>query len=183
MTAIAPSTDGSATSTQPVLDSRQLRRIAEAVSGYRGSFRFWLVLTQDAGGTLAWEVMRDDPGDVPHAVVIPCQTLKDAVRPPLAAATLQAAGAEPIDLLNLNLEDDGGNVVHTADAVFWGDSSVEKFVVPYYASVYGDQAGEAVTELLNSYNGMKAESAGMEEGEGEPSQTTVYGLVHIPRSE
>lgn len=172
-----------ATTTQPVLSSRQLRRIAEGVSGYRGSPRFWLILTEGEDGNLAVEVSPDDPGLRRDAVVIPCHTPKDAERPPVVSASIQAAGAEPVNLLHLHLEDDEGHFVHTADAVFWGESSVEKFVVPYYASVYGDEAGEAVTELLNTYNGITAESARLEAAEGEPNRTEVYGLVHIPRSE
>ena len=181
-----PPTDEPVAGTQPVLSSRQLRKIAEAVAGYRESPTFWLVLTQDADGSLAYEVRPQDPGPLSNAVVIPCHTPKVAERPPVTAAFIQAAGAEPVDLLHLrleDLEDDEGNAAHTADAVFWGESSVEKFVVPYYASVYGDEAGEAVTELLNAYNGVQAESARLEEADGVPNLTEVYGLVHIPRSE
>ena len=74
--------------------------------------------------------------------------------------------------------------VHTADAVFWGESSIEKFVVPYYASVYGSDAGDAVTELLDTYNGVAAGGSGGDGGETlEPTTVEVYGLVHMPRSE
>ncbi len=171
------------TTTQPVLSSRQLRKIAEAVAGYRESPQFWLVLTEDADGGLTYAVKGEDPGFCPDAVVIPCHTPKVAERPPVVAAVIRAAGAEPVDLLHLRLEDDEGNAAHTADAVFWGSSSVEKFVVPYYASVYGNEAGEAVTELLDAYNGVAAESARAEGTDGGPNLTEVYGLVHIPRSE
>ena len=180
-----PAADEPTATTQPVLNSGQLRKIAEAVAGYRGNPQFWLVLRQGEGGSLAVEVVPEDPGYRPDAVVIPCQTPKAAERPPVVAASIQALGAKPVDLLHLHLdgmEDSAGNPAHTADAVFWGDSSVEKFVVPYYASVYGDQAGEAVTQLLNTYNGVKTESAPAE-ADGEVNQTQVYGLVHIPRSE
>ncbi|HEU0299012.1 MAG TPA: hypothetical protein VFR37_06140 [Longimicrobium sp.] len=188
MTTSAPdvrtAADEPVATTQPVLTSQQLRRIAEGVSGYRGSPRFWLVLTQGEDGSLAYRAEPEDPGSLPNAVVIPCQTPLAAERPPVVSATIQAAGAEPVDLLHLHLEDDEGHVIHTADAVFWGESSVEKFVVPYYASVYGNDAGEAVTDLLNTYNGTgAAEGAELEGTEGEPNPTEVYGLVHIPRSE
>jgi hypothetical protein len=180
---VRPAAKGSTAATPPALSSRQLRKIAEGVSGYRGSPRFWLILTQGEDGALAVEVSPEDPGPRLDAVVIPCHTPRDADRPPVVAASIQAAGAEPVDLLHLHLEDDEGHLMHTADAVFWGESSVAKFVVPYYASVYGDEAGEAVTELLNTYNGVKAESARAEGTEAEPNLTQVYGLVHIPRSE
>ena len=168
-------------STQPVLDSKQLRKIAEAVSGYRGTPQYWLVLTQNADGTLSHEVHDRDPGPLSNAVVLPCQTPKEADRPQVVSATIRAAGGPEVNLLDLELEDDEGDTVYRADAVFWGESSVEKFVVPYYASVYGADAGEAVTELLDAYNGVAA--AGAETRDGEPNSVEAYGLVHIPRSE
>ncbi|HEV7589285.1 MAG TPA: hypothetical protein VGO40_14310 [Longimicrobium sp.] len=170
--------------TQPVLDSRELRKIAEAVSGYRSDHPYWLVLTQGEDGGLRYTVSPKDPGPRPDAVVIPCRTPKVADRPRVVAATIRAEGAPELNLLNLKLEDDEGDVVRTADAVFWGESAVEKFVVPYYASVYGSEAGDAVTALLNSYNGVAADAAGAGGAETlEPDTTAAYGLVHIPRSE
>lgn len=180
---VRPAADEPAAATPPVLTSIQLRKIAEGVSGYRGSTRFWLVLTQGDDGSLMYEISPEDPGPLPDAVVIPCQTTREAERPPVVHASIRARGAEPVDLLHLRLENDEGDVMHTADAVFWGNSSVEKFVVPYYASVYGNEAGEAVTELLNTYNGIRTDSPALEEADGEPNRTEVYGLVHIPRSE
>jgi len=169
---------------QPVLNSRQLRKIAEAVSGYRSDHPFWLVLTQGEDGGLEYTVLPQDPGPRPEAVVIPCRTPKEADRPRVVDATIRAEGAPDVNLLNLKLEDDEGDVVRTADAVFWGESSVEKFVVPYYASVYGSEAGDAVTELLDTYNGVAAEDTGAGGAESmEPSTTAAYALVHIPRSE
>jgi len=174
---------GLSAATPPVLDSMQLRKIAEAVSGYRGTPRYWLVLTTGADGSLAYEIAPEDPGYRRDAVVIPCQTPKEARRPPVVSASICAAGAPEVDLLNLQLEDDEGDVVYRADAVFWGESSVEKFVVPYYASVYGAEAGEKVTELLDAYNGVTSAVGQARAGEGEPNVTEAYGLVHIPRSE
>jgi hypothetical protein len=167
---------------QPVLNSRQLRKIAEAVSGYRSDHPFWLILTQGEDGELEYRVSPQDPGPRPEAVVIPCRTPKEADRPRVVAATIRAEGAPELNLLNLQLEDDEGDTVRTADAVFWGESSVEKFVVPYYASVYGSDAGEAVTELLNTYNGVA--DAGADGAQTRETNTTAsYALVHIPRSE
>jgi hypothetical protein len=168
--------------TQPVLDSKQLRKIAEAVSGYRGTPQYWLVLTLNADGTLAHEVYDKDPGPRPDAVVLPCQTPREADRPPVVSATIRATGGPEVDLLDLHLEDEEGDRVYRADAVFWGEASVEKFVVPYYASVYGAEAGEAVTELLDAYNGVAAHGAEAQ-ADGEPNTVEAYGLVHIPRSE
>jgi hypothetical protein len=170
------------TAAQPVLDSMQLRKIAEAVSGYRGTPRYWLVLTRGADGSLAYEIAPEDPGYRPDAVVIPCQTPKEADRPRVVSATIRGEGGPEVDLLDLQLEDDEGDVVYRADAVFWGESSVEKFVVPYYASVYGAEAGAAVTELLDTYNGVTADGQAQVR-EGETNVTEAYGLVHIPRSE
>lgn len=178
----APAAERPASRGQPVLDSQELRRIAEAVSGYRGEPQYWLVLRQGADGSLEHRIRREDPGYLPDAVVIPCRTPKAAARPPVEHAMVQAEGGPPINLLHLHMEDDDGDFAHAADAVFWGESAVEKFVVPYYASVYGNDAGEAVTQLLNSYNGIAVGNP-KAEGVEVPRATTVYGLVHIPRSE
>ncbi|HKP74067.1 MAG TPA: hypothetical protein VJT67_00930 [Longimicrobiaceae bacterium] len=167
----------------PVLNAGELRRLAEAVSGYRGTDPYWLVLTQDAGGELQYEISIIPPGPRPDAVVLPCQTPRQAERPPVVSATIRAAGGPEVNLLDLEMEDDEGNAVHRADAVFWGESSIEKFVVPYYASVYGHEAGEAVSELLETYNGTATEGAQAQLGEEGTTVVDVYGLVHIPRSE
>ena len=88
--------------TQPVLNSQQLRRIAEAVSGYRGQPRYWLVLTQREDGELEHHVLPQDPGYLPNAVVLPCRTPKEADRPHVVSATIRAEGGPELNLLNLN---------------------------------------------------------------------------------
>jgi hypothetical protein len=155
------------------LDSIQLRLIAESASGSRG-FPVTFVALPD--GTVEERKMR--PKDVPPgSVVIPAHT-KDMVpdKPPLTVATIQAQGTtEPIDLLELP------NGLGRADAVFWSESAVEKFLIPYYASVYGNQATQAVGDLLEAFHGDRGDGA--KRGEATPPEVQTYAIAHIPKSE
>ncbi len=167
--------------TQPVLDSRQLRKIAEAVSGFRSEKQYWIVLTQGEDGELDYAVEATEPAPRADAVILPCRTPKEADRPHVVSATIRAQEGPEVNLLDLTVDGDPDDGLHTADAVFWGESSIEKFAVPYYASVYGSEAGEAVTALLDSYNGAAASRAGA--AGAEPNAVEAYALVHMPRSE
>jgi hypothetical protein len=57
--------------------------------------------------------------------------------------------------------------VGVADAVFWSDSAVQKFLVPYLASVAGHGAADVLTSLRQVWNNYNDELV------------TVYALVHI----
>lgn len=155
--------------------SVQLRLIAEAASGQRGE-EITFVLMED--GSIR---ERRGPGG-PHGVLeVPAYTENDTPnQPPLVEATLKAQGTEAVNLLDLP---DG---LGAADAVFWSKSAVEKFMVPYYASVYGDQAGKAVEDLLWPFRGdrkvTKASSdSGAVRATGDDVQ--VYAMAHLPKSE
>jgi hypothetical protein len=166
------------------LDSIQLRLIAEAASGYRGRPVHFVA---QPGGDIR-EVPHDFHATVPdaggkiapppiEAVVIPAYT-EDKVpqKPPLKEASIHAEGVlEPVDLLNLP----GG--LGAADAVFWSESAVEKFLLPYYASVYGNQAARAVGDILFAFHGDR----GMHEHGGPRSadDELTYAMAHIPKSE
>jgi hypothetical protein len=168
----------------PHLDSIQLRLIAEAASGTRGTAVHFVTgpdgnireVSHDRRGDGA----RTDGGIAPpplEAVVIPAYTEdKVPLKPPLNVATIHAEGVdEPVDLLDLP----GG--LGAADAVFWSESAVEKFLLPYYASVYGNQAAKAVSDILLAFHG--------DRGLGGPSARAgaddelTYAMAHIPKSE
>lgn len=169
---------------KPVLNSVLLRQIAEYASGERGD-RFWIVVTQNPEGGYQFRQVNTDPGHPDDGVVIPCGTLDDT-RPPLEHAVLKAKHACEVDLLNM--VDEKGHPLGPADSVFWSSSAAEKFLVPYYASVYGGCAGEAVAILLNIFEGAPYPTAESVQALGEDLQPEVtkvqaYGLVHLPRSE
>jgi hypothetical protein len=160
------------------LDSIQLRLIAESASGLRG-VPIHFVAFPDGTIREVW----GHPGDLGmeppplEVVVVPAFT-EDKVpeKPPLTLASIQAKGVEqPVDLLDLP----GG--LGPADAVFWSESAVEKFLLPYYASVYGNQAAVAVAAILEAFHG----DSGVGGGTGAALDDTelTYALAHIPKSE
>ena len=61
--------------------------------------------------------------------------------------------------------------VGVADAVFWSDSAVQKFLVPYLASVAGHGAADVLTSLRQVWNHY------------DDKMVTVYALVHITAQE
>jgi hypothetical protein len=181
------SSDPMPTDPHPHLDSLQLRLIAEAASGLRGEPVHFVAQSDgtiremyhgegggEAGGA-------QESGHVPPPldfVVVPAFTENVAPNmPPLTVATLQAQGVpDPIDLLDLP----GG--LGPADAVFWSESAVEKFVIPYYASVYGNQAARAVGDILEAFHGDRGDGGGRGSKLTDPDVQT-YAMAHIPKSE
>lgn len=154
-----------------MLPAHVLRQIAESASGVREPR--WFVVTYDStSGKYLIDPRDHDPGSVAGAVVIPTRSELRAKRPRIDLAVLAAEGVDPVNLLKL--QDREGKLV-SADSVFWTESAVEKFMLPYYASVYGSDAGEKITELLKKFNG---EAPLPVDGD-----SPVYALVHIPKSE
>jgi hypothetical protein len=174
----------------PHLNSIQLRLIAEAASGLRGEPVHFVGMPD---GTIR-EVRHGQPGGDAHpgeeakgvvpppaeVVVVPAYTENMVPdKPPLTVATIQAMGvAEPIDLLDLP----GG--LGAADAVFWSESAVEKFLLPYYASVYGNQAARAVADILEAFHGDSGVGGDPRPRSGRlATDELTYAMAHIPKSE
>ncbi|HEX6038480.1 hypothetical protein [Longimicrobium sp.] len=65
-----------------------------------------------------------------------------ARRPRLTSLTLAYEGVHPLTLDS-----------RTASAAFWSESAVEKFVFPYCASLFAEQAGEFVDRLCRAWYG------------------------------
>jgi hypothetical protein len=61
----------------------------------------------------------------------------------------------------------GDGLTASADAAFWSDAAVQKFVVPYVASCAAWEAGSAVTALQNAWNNYPAD------------QLTISALLHV----
>lgn len=162
---------------RPLLGYKTLRQITEWASGVRGGAPTWFVLK---------------PGPVPDDPLIetwltdPHESLsRDELEGVVVIPTHVGHGSgnrQTIQYARIGPWRDGEESVDVidptglqGDSVFWSLSAVEKFLVPYYASVSGSLAAqrvEAVLKLLGSPREMAA---------GDPP--VVYALVHLPQSE
>jgi hypothetical protein len=178
------------------------RDVAEFVSGMRGHF---VAFTTD-GTTLVPEVCAgESPPPLPKATRF--TALARPVRPdrpvpsgvtllveetpgsqPQPAPLIPAAGDPPVEF--------------RPDSVFWTDGSVEKLLLPYYASVKGGaswlyqfclmakwdglidpgcfQPQDVGTALLARVDHITHPAGRVDE---EPAPSTVYATIHLPRSE
>lgn len=87
--------------------------------------------------------------------------------------TAENGGRRPANTINLQvtagatLEDGSPPLpLESADAVFWSDAAVQKFLFPYIASCGGHQAAEHLTMVQAAWNFYPA------------GEVTVYALVH-----
>jgi hypothetical protein len=133
------------------IDFQILRHIAESASGLRYQ-DVWFVITRDPrGGPVVTPQFTKPTVEDPDATVIFCAAVD---YPPSPTVTLAQIGIDPevIDLLNVTVPEDPAQMdaggTFAADAVFWSLSAVEKFLTPYYASVYGDEGGRMVEAVL-----------------------------------
>jgi hypothetical protein len=171
------------------LNYQQLRKMVECAASYRDVPAYivvadgvWTVHTErptvPEGGAL---IICESPGK-PKGADAPEDTVK------FARIGLDPHGHDPdktADLLNLPLkEKGGGEVMGPADAVFWSAAAVEKFLVPYYASVYGDQAPKHLTGLINLLGAVRVDdtSVPLTEARG-ANDPVVFAIAHMPKSE
>lgn len=129
----------------------QLRLLAECTAGLEEEVNF--VVTRE--GIL--EITKEDGflaiPDTAHDVVVPAR----------------ASGKYPHNEVWLQVRCPDKQLVLKpgfADAVFWSDSSVHKFVVPYVASCAGDDAPRVLSLLQDAWNLYPTD------------RVTVYALVH-----
>jgi hypothetical protein len=149
---------------------QDLRKMAEAAASLRGE-EFWMVI-----GPEGWEARTTEPEPGPDHVAIRCRNEPTAVRPEVTRAELGTAAVENADLLRLKV--DGRE--ERADAVFWSAAAVEKFLVPYYASVYGNQAAPEIAKLVQVLDSPPVGGGG---GDAAGTSPDAFALAHIPRSE
>jgi len=159
---------------QPVIDYDTFRRVAETASAYRYQDT-WLVVEEDAGH-LVIKVHHESPPKPYDECVVFC--VARVPYPPSPKVVVAVIGTEnsTVDLLHLEVPDaqllPAGR--YAADAVFWSQSAVEKFVIPYYASVYGDHADAIVHKLLDVLKPIPLEGS-----ESDPA----FAIAHLPASE
>jgi hypothetical protein len=156
------------------LNSLNARMIADYASGLRGQGPEFLVGRRVPGGYHVEVVADHEPCSTETDVVVPIDT--NAVRtdrPPVEKVCMEAAG-HTVNLSNY-------------DAVFWTESSVEKFLVPYLAAKYQWQAA-AVLEMFARawYGGVPHVLGETTDGTvGAPSEDVgvPFAVGHLPRSE
>lgn len=143
----------------PPLLYRQVRMLAEAALGVPNgeSAVFWFQPDNADGPVL------QQPGATPSpdSVLVPAYNLTTVG--PLSGVTMRV-GTEP----GINVLTDLGAGVR-ADAAFWSDASVQKFVFPYYASCMGYDASRRLDRLQRVWNGSFTDRQ-------------VYALLHVTGS-
>ena len=164
---------------KPLPDFTVLRKMAEAASGARGDgSRKEVYLVYDPGATGKFEpyrnkvrVTEDDPtGTIsPKAVVIKVASCSQNPKPTPPDRAMIAREKRVVDLLAVEVAPERTVM---ADSVFWTESAVEKFVVPYYASLHGPLAAKRLTEVLSVLHEPKAGAA-----------AENFALIHLPTSE
>jgi hypothetical protein len=164
---------------KPALTFDILREIAESASGMRDQ-ELWFVVT-GSPATYTWSPRCVHAGDDTEVIHVAVAAVPDPVST-VDCAQIGVPGGKPVDLLGITIKPiaphPGGT--YAADAVFWSVSAVEKFLVPYYASVYGDQGpkmAQAVLDVLLR----GAESAG--DGVRGEENETPFAVAHLPSSE
>jgi hypothetical protein len=155
----------------PVLRYEDLRGLAEYASGVRdGDTPVWLA----AFGRGYIEQV--DPSDADTHAAVLVRTLGGDNRNLTRLAWIGQDAEHRVDLLRIRYQ--GKEVA--ADSVFWTQSAVEKFLVPYYASVAAARAAEVVRVILEML-GRPCWHA--EPGEADLTEYQVFALVHLPQSE
>jgi hypothetical protein len=146
---------------------QELRKAVECAASYRDQEVYLVV--DDEG----WSVQTMMPIVKEGAAVIPCKSPGAATaRPPVLLAKIGIDKEKPADLLDL--KDPAGKELGSADAVFWTAAAVEKFLVPYYASVYGDQAPKKLDELIGILGAVRDPSTDLD---------GAFAVAHMPKSE
>jgi len=160
----------------PLFSYRDLRGLAEYASGVRTHEKpiVWLAAYGDG------HIEEVDDG-TPRADALVVGTVvgegkgnRDTVL--YAMIGQNENGTDAVDLLDFEYE----GKPRKGDSVFWTQSTVEKFLVPYYASVEGGHAAkkiEALLQLLGSTVSVK------ETSELAPLEGEVFALIHLPQSE
>ena len=153
---------------KPNVTFETLREIAETASGLRNENLYFVIRGDPAAYT--WQTTPPEPSE--DTVVIHCNGVDD---PPsqVSFARIGTPGDTPVNLLCITVPPlaphPGGT--YAADAVFWSVSAVEKFLVPYYASVYGDQGPQMAQQVLQILD-----TAAAAEGD-------AFAVAHLPSSE
>ncbi|MFL5537369.1 MAG: hypothetical protein ACJ8J0_00105 [Longimicrobiaceae bacterium] len=157
------------------LTYQELRRAAEAAASFRDQEVYLVV--DDQG----WSVREQRPDNPEGKAVIPIKSpgKQPTAPPPVLIAQIGVDPTKPADLLNL--KDPQGNPLGPADAVFWTPAAVEKFLVPYYASVYGDQSPTTLNHLIGILGTPRTPPAKVRSASADVDG--AFAVAHMPKSE
>lgn len=162
---------------KPIITFQVLRHVVEAASAYRYA-ETWFVVSEDPEQGYVITPHHTKPPHHDDTCVYRLDPVHYGPPPQVTAASITSQD-DTVDLLDIQVK--GGLFPpgpYAADAVFWSVSAVEKFLTPYYASVYGDMGGEIVQALLRV---LQPEIPVSERVEGEAVQP--FAIAHIPNSE
>jgi hypothetical protein len=157
-------------SRKPIVTFETLREIAESASGMRNQ-DLWFVIR--GGDHPTYTFFTTEQAETDDTVVIHSAAVPDP-RPTVTFAEIGTGVGKPVDLMRIEVKAIAPHPAgkFKADAVFWSVSAVEKFLVPYYASVYGDKGGEYAQAVMNAML--------------HPDELTgerVFAMAHLPSSE
>lgn len=154
----------------PKLNSTQLRQIAEMVDGMRGmpfaacdGKRIWMSPTDPtAPGVVTIPVDANDVVPRRRSITRITITLDGGGDPPQTLELFPQTGDFP-------------------DALFWTESAVQKFMVPYYAAKHASDphVDKVIRDLLDLFDGKK-KPKGRETADG---TVQVFAMAHLPKSE
>lgn len=151
----------------PKYDAKFLRKAAEYASSIRSDngIPVWVYVKED--GDLDHKI----GGDPPDTTVFEVETKEvEKGRTPPSSVKIAHEGVRPEEL------------VHKYDAVFWSESAVEKFVLPYYASLSMWDAASALEDISIAWYG-KIPRAASGDGTGtETNEVIPFALAHTPDS-
>ncbi|HEX8275224.1 MAG TPA: hypothetical protein VF615_21495 [Longimicrobiaceae bacterium] len=132
----------------PDITSHQLRRLAEEIDGARG--KDVLIVFRENKYQVVEKL------NTGETAILTCETTDQTKkRPEIEKVEFKVKGKPGKDLKKLGF-----------DSVFWSESAVEKFVLPYYARLHGPNSGTMINALLTDFN-----------------QEDVAGVVHLPKSD
>ncbi|MDB4949635.1 MAG: hypothetical protein JWM27_2284 [Gemmatimonadetes bacterium] len=156
------------------LDATTLRRVAEWSHSIRANTVRYLVVKPSPVGSGGFRPieLKERPDDDPENVCIPVAPPQVPGRPDLTDVDVVYPSATGPGVKRLKDAFDD-----FPDALFWSESAVQKFLLPYYASKLSAH-GDVLKHLDVLLRAMKAPDAAVSAAVGD-----VLGLVHLPNSE
>lgn len=133
--------------------AQELRLMAEAADGMRGEDLVLISKNRDDGSGVVLDVIPEkDLDSALHKELLKCRTDLKVGNPPT------------IEHIKIKAKDNQKeeSLLDRCDALFWTESAVEKFVIPYYVGVLGLHS---TVEVWRAFDDPK-----------------VYALAHLPRS-
>jgi hypothetical protein len=164
-----------------MLPSLIVRSVADAAESHRGSGGEpgYMLTTHDLvnGWSTVFVPQTDQPAPLSDATVVvtPVDTRTVTERPAVLNVYIQAQGMQHGYMESLA----------RYDAVFWSESAVEKFVLPYYASKSQYAAAEVLSGLSELFYHKIPSPDRTDESVPSPDRTdesVPFAVAHLPRS-